>query len=161
MSIKPAWRRAIFISVAILIVVFGALIYKTYYLEEQIRQYITETINDRAEGKFELEIGEVSVHLLPRSIYFNDVRFNSNEDAGTILESNVASIAVEGVRSFAWIFSDELSVRRIEIDRPTVDVRHLSGDENHQGLHSFLDREEIGRASCRESVQSAGVAASG
>lgn len=151
MSIKPAWRRAIFISVAILIVVFGALIYKNYYLEEQIRQYITETINDRAEGKFELEIGEVSVHLLPRNIYFSDVRFTSNADAGTNLETNVASIAVERVRPFAWIFSDELSVRRIKIDRPAIDVHHLSGDENHQGLHSLTDREgENGNGGVRQ-----------
>src|SRR5690625_478599 len=141
MSIKPAWRRAIFISVAILIVVFGALIYKNYYLEEQSRQYMTETINDRAAGKFDLEIGEVSVHLLPRNIDFSDVRFTTNADAGTNLETNVASISVERVRPFAWIFSDELSVRRIKIDRPAIDVHHLSGDENHQGLHSLTDRE--------------------
>src|SRR5690625_2944216 len=106
MSIKLAWRSAIFISVAILIVVFGSLIYTDHSMEGQIRQYITETINDRAEGKFELEIGEVSAHLLPRNIYFSDVRFTSNADAGTNLETNVASIAVERVRPFAWIFSE-------------------------------------------------------
>lgn len=138
---KPSSKKAIFISIAILIIVFGTLIYKNYYLEEQIRHFITEEINNRTGGKYELEIGEVSLHLLPRSIYFSDIRFNSNADARPAVESNVASIAVEGIRPFTWLFSDEISVNRIEIDSPSVNLNHLSGDEDNPGLQSLINGE--------------------
>lgn len=137
---KPAQKKFLIFSLILILIVAGFIIYKNFFLEEKVKQYLMDEVNGQAEGKYELVIDELTIHLLSRSIYLNKIDFNTTESATQQLQAEIESISLSGFNIFRLIFSNELFISRVEINSPSIHIERAFTDGTSQDLSTLIER---------------------
>lgn len=130
-------RIAVYVVLAFTLVYFGA----EWFLAVKIRSWVEETVAEVTHGGVRAEVGSVSVRLIARAVWLNDVKISSDTVAlnrwGGVLESADGYFKRLGARGVRFRRGDSVICLRFrELD---VDVSRFSAD--------VVKRDSVGRFS--------------
>ena len=137
---KPSQKKALIFSLILVIIVSGIIIYKVFFLEDRVKRFLMEEVNGSSDGKYELVIDDLSIHLLRRSIHLHDIHFTTTELATQQVQADIESVSLNGFRLFRLIFSDELSINKIEIEAPSIDIERAFSEGSGEDMMTLFDR---------------------
>jgi hypothetical protein len=115
-------------------------IYSTYYLEDQIKETLITEINRNSDGKYTFSIGDLNLSFLQRTIRLNEISINTTEDATQELHVELHSMSLSGIGLRKLLFSREINIDKIFIERPSIRIRKDSSETTDSNTKSMLQR---------------------
>lgn len=137
---KPAHKKVLIFFTVILIAATGFIIYKTYFLEDKVKQLIVEEINENSEGKYELTIDDVTIQLLKKSLHMNGISFKTTEETTQEVHAEIESVSLDGFKLFRFLIYNEVFINKIEIRSPSILIRREFTGQSGQDLQTLIGR---------------------
>ncbi|HMB40744.1 MAG TPA: hypothetical protein VKM37_02120, partial [Balneolaceae bacterium] len=115
-------------------------VYSTFYLEDQIKNSLVNEINKNAEGKYEFNISSLNLNFINRTISLEEISFNTTESAVQQLNVGLNSISLSGIDLRQLLFKREISIGRIHIDRPSIQIRRDASESTGSNAETLIQR---------------------
>lgn len=136
---KPAQKKALLISLIVGLFVAGIFLYKHFFLEDRLKQFLIEEVNENSDGKYKLTIEDLSLQLLRKSIHLNEIHFNTTERATQKVQAEIKSVSFNGFRLFRLLFSKELFINKIEIESPAIHIERAFSEGSGQDMQTLIE----------------------
>jgi len=115
-------------------------VYSTFYLEDQIKNSLVNEINKNAEGKYEFNISSLNLNFINRTISLEEISFNTTESAVQQLNVGLNSISLSGIDLRQLLFKREISIGRIHIDSPSIQIRRDASESTGSNAETLIQR---------------------
>src|SRR6056297_1292675 len=134
--------KKILLGFALFLLLFFVAIhvYSTFYLEDQIKNSLVNEINKNAEGKYEFNISSLNLNFINRTISLEEISFNTTESAVQQLNVGLNSISLSGIDLRQLLFKREISIGRIHIDRPSIQIRRDASESTGSNAETLIQR---------------------
>lgn len=127
-------------SIILLLVVAGFV--ATNYLDTYLKEKITTSINENSESPYKIEIGDISVSLLPTKVTLEKIAIRTDSLFAVKTNKPQAKIDVEkivlkgaGIRKY--ITDGEWHADKVILQNPVVDIKYIA--DSVQGVSRAAD----------------------
>jgi len=135
------YQKILIVLALFLLLFFVAIhIYSAYYLEDQIKNSLVNEINGNSDGKYQFNISKLNLSFINRTISLGEISFKTTESAVQKLNVDLKSISLSGIDLSQLLFKREISIGRILIDNPSIQLRRDASESTGSNAETLIQR---------------------
>ncbi|WMJ75197.1 hypothetical protein RCC89_18805 [Cytophagaceae bacterium ABcell3] len=144
----------VFLSLAFL--VLGVLIVADAFLDDYIKDTITQEVREGTDGVYEVEIGELDLNVRTFRIEVNDIRFWTNEDEHAAqlddpdpmpyIDLEADRLTISNINVWSFLLANRLQIGAVRLFNPVLNVRAYEQETEFHIEDIYRDLEEFADA---------------
>lgn len=109
------------IFATILIILGGAQIYFSFFLDDQLKETAVHRFHETTDNAYDLEVGAFDLWILGRELSVSNITLTKKEKgAGTEVRATVDDFTISGISFLKYLFSQHLSLKQVELLNPKI-----------------------------------------